>query len=533
MARVGSETTLHLDLSEGRLWNGGREVALTPTSFSMLRYFVSHPNRLIPKQELLDRVWPDTHVGEGLVKDYVRRLRRLLGDDPAAPAFIETARGRGYRFVGDIAVTGAEMTKNPLALDSAPSIAVLPFEDTSDGADQNHFATGIADGIIGALTRFRSLVVIAKDSSFVYGARPKTMGRLARELDVRYVVRGTVRRDGGRARIQVQLIDAASGAYVWAERYDREVSDVLALQDEVSATIAATLVGRVETFDRQRVARKGPDDLMAYDCLLLGGQSLRQGSKDDVLEARRMFRRAIELEPTYARAHAELSLSYLLEFWSVWSTARQAAVDEAFALASKAVALDEFDGRAHIYLAAAYHFGKQNFELAEAEYDKAFALNSLDYDYYCLRAWLLVESGRADEGIADAERAVRLSPLTTEDCYAGLSLGAYSARRYDEALAALDRIVEPSNRVNIHLAMCYAQLGRQTEARRAATDYLAMARQELGDFPGEDGELWRRYWARKFPFKYADDFEHMLEGLRMAGFPLTAVQDGTESAAAE
>lgn len=532
MPRVGADKTLCLDLSEGRLWSGGRELPLTPTAFAMLRYFVAHPDRLITKQELLSQVWPDTHVSDGLVKDYVRKIRRVLGDDPAEPAFIETARGRGYRYVGNISVTGADDTRQAASTppESTPSIAVLAFMDKSDGANQKYVADGIADGIIVALTRFRSLVVIAKDSSFTYGAQPKAMDRLARELDVRYILRGSVRNDGERARIEVQLVDVASGAYVWAERYDRELRDMFALQDEVSAAIVMTLVGRLETFDRQRVARKGPDNLMAYDCLLLGGQHLRQGSKDDILEARRMFRSAIELEPGNARAHAELALSYLLEYWSVWSTARQVAADEALTLAGKAVALDAFDGRAHIYLAAAYQFGKAGFELAEAAYTKAFELNPIDCDYYCLRAFLLAYTGRAEEGIAFAEKALRLSPLTTEDCNVAWSLCAYGARRYDEALAALDSIVEPSNRVNIHYAMCYAQLGRQADARRAVADYLAVARGELGDFPGEDGESWRRYFSRKYPFKHADDLEHMFDGLRTAGFPLPTVQQSTEAA---
>ncbi len=523
MPCVGSGTTLRLDLSDGRLWNGGQEVALTPTSFSMLRYFVLHPNRLITKQELLKQVWPETHVSEDLVKDYVRRIRRVLGDDPAEPAFIETARGRGYRFVGDIAVSGAGNAEQSLspARGSPPSIAVLPFADKSDGADQEYFSDGIAEGIIAELSRFRSLVVIARDSSFLFGAQPAAIDRLARELDAQYVLRGSVRKAGDRVRIHAQLIEAASGAYIWAEHYDRELKDIFSLQDEVSGAIVSTLVGRLEAFGRQRVARKGPDNLMAYEYLLLGDQHLRQGSMEGVLKARQMFQRAIDLEPTNARAHAEMAFSYLNEFWSVWTTAPEAAVDRAFALASKAVAMDELDSRAHIYLAAAYHYGKSNFELAEVEYNKAFELNPNDYDFYCLRSWLLALSGRAEEGIACAEQAIRLSPLTTEDCRAAQFCAAYTVRRYDEAVTALGSIVEPTNEVNAYLAMCYAQLARDVEARRAITGYIAVAREEMGDFPGEDGERWRQYWTRRFPFKHAEDLEHLLEGLHKAGLALT------------
>lgn len=524
MSHAGSGTTLRLDLSDGRLWNGGQEVPLTPTSFSMLRYFVLHPNRLIPKQELLKQVWPDTHVSEGLIKDYVRRIRRVLGDDPAEPAFIETARGRGYRYIGDIAVTGATNTEQPLspAPQLVPSVAVLPFADKSDGADQAYFSAGISEDIIAELSRFRSLVVIARDSSFLYGARPTAFDRVGRELDVQYIVEGSVRKSGKRLRIHARLVEAKSGACIWAESYDRELSDVFAVQDELSRAIVSTLVGHLEEFGRQRAARKRPDSLKVYENLLLGDWHLRQGSEEDILMARRMFQRAIELEPTNARAHAEMAFSYLTEFWSNWTTTPKAAVDKAFALASKAVTLDRLDSRAHIYLAAAYHYGKSNYEAAELEYDKANQLNPNDYDVYCLRSWLLALAGRSEQGIACAEQAIRLSPSTTEDCRVAQCFAAYSARQYDEALSALRDIAEPTNHVNACFAMCYAQLGRHAEAKRAMTDYLTKASEEFADFPGVDRESWRQYWTIRYPFKYSVDLEHLLEGLLKAGLPIAA-----------
>ena len=146
-----SDAKLRLDLFAGRLWNGEREVAMTPKSFSMLAYFVSHPNRLISHQELLDRVWPTTHVSEGLVKDYVRQIRRALSDSASTPGYIETVRGRGYRYVGDIAMTGSEVPQGQTSIDSAQSIAVLPFADMSDDADQAYFAAGIAEDIVAEL----------------------------------------------------------------------------------------------------------------------------------------------------------------------------------------------------------------------------------------------------------------------------------------------------------------------------------------------------------------------------------------------
>ena len=521
MTRATPRSSPSFDLSDGRLWSGDREIRLTPTQFSMLRYFALNPDRLITKRELLDQVWPDTHVTEDSVKDYVRKIRKILNDDARRPRFIETARGMGYRFVGNIKISG--MDGAPLAAipaqHPAPSIAVLPFADTSDGRDQAYFAAGIAEDIIAELSRFRSLVVIARDSSFLYGAETTAMDRMGRELNAQYILRGSVQRSGDRVRIHAKLVEAAGGACLWAQHYDREIGDVFSVQDEVSAAIVSTLVGRLEEFGRQRAARKRPDSLMVYERLLLGDWHLRQGTKNDVLEARRMFQRAIELEPTNARAHAELAFSHLLEFWSDWTTGQKAALDMAFALAKNAVALDGLDSRARLYLAAAYQYRENNFERAEAEYQKAHELNPNDYGVFCLRSWLLALSGRAEEGIACAAQAIRMSPLTTEDCYNAQCFAAYSARRYDDALTALGSIAAPTNKVKAYSAMCYAQLGRDAEAKRAMADYLAGASDEVAAYHGAGRDRWQRFWATRFPFSNAADLEHLFEGLHKAGLP--------------
>ncbi len=504
-----------LDIAAGQLIADGARIPLTPTLFSMLRHFAQNPGRLITKQELLDEIWPNTHVTDGLVKDYVRKIRRVLLDDAEHPRFIETARGMGYRLIGDIAVSA-----DGSAPVRAPSVAVLPFSDASDGTDQVYFATGIAEDIIAGLARFRSLVVIARDSSFLHGADPETMGHVARELNAEYLIQGSVRRAGDRIRIHVQLIEAGDGVCIWAEQYDREMADLFAIEDDVVNVVVLTLVGQLEEFGRQRAARKRPDSLAVYEYLLIGNWHLRQGGEADVAMARQLYQKAIDLEPTNARAHAEMAFSYLIEFWSDWSSQPQEAMATAFGLARMAVRLDGLDSRAHLYLAAAHHYGKANFEAAEQEYDRAILLNPNDYDAFCLRSWLLALSGRPNQGIDCAERAVRLSPLTTEDCRVAQCFAAYGARQYEEALAALRSIAEPTNHVHACRAMCLAQLGREAEAQRAMKDFLAGASQKNSVHPDGKQDGWRHYWTVRYPFKNSADLEHVLEGLSKAGLPI-------------
>ena len=520
MADAEPRLRLGLDLADGRLRVADRAVPLTPTLFSMLRYFVLNPNRLITKQELLDQVWPDTHVTEALVKDYVRKIRRLLGDDAKRPRFLETARGMGYRYIGDIEVSGlgnARRAPAP-ARESVPSIAVLAFVNASGDGAERYFSDGIAEDIIAQLSRFRSLVVIARDSSFRYGARPAAMDRVGRDLGVRYVVEGSVRKAGDNLRIHVRLIEAASGVHLWAERYDRAFRHIFTVQDEIVGTIASRLVGGLEDHRRRHFDRAADHELVAYDYVLRGDHYLNRREMNHVLSAREMYRTALDLDPASARAYAGMALSFVEELWSDWTTAAQPAAEQSIALAKKAVSLDPLDSRARVALAAAYHFAEADFQRAEIHYDKALELNPNDYWGYCLKGWLFALSGETERARACLAEAIRLSPVDTYDCRIAQFLSAYSARRYDEALSALGSIAEPTNLVNALLAMCYGQLGRDTEAGRAMADYLARARDEIVDYPGADRDLWRSYWGRIFPFKDDADLDHLLEGFLETAF---------------
>ena len=347
-----------------------------------------------------------------------------------------------------------------------------------------------------------------------------TAQHVGRELGVEYVVEGSVRKAGNRVRITAQVVEAATGNHIWADRYDRELDDIFAVQDEVTGTIVSNLAGQLEKIDRGRVARKRKQDLVAYDYLLLGDQCLHQGSQDDILRARQMFQRAIDLEPDSARAHTGLARSYLEELWYDWTTAPEAAAEKAFALAKKAVALDELDGRARVNLATAYYLVKSNFELAEIHFDKALELNPNDADGYCLRGWCNVLAGQSEQAIYCANQAIRLSPFDIDDCCMAQFAVFYTARLYDEAIMALGRITDSGNQVNAMLAACYAQLDREAEASLAMASFIETSREEIKDYPGADQEGWRRYWARQFPFKDTGHLDHLLDGFRRAGLPV-------------
>jgi adenylate cyclase len=260
--------------------------------------------------------------------------------------------------------------------------------------------------------------------------------------------------------------------------------------------------------------------LAAYDYVLLGEQAQRDGTQEAILRARALFQQALDREPGNARAHASMARSYLDELWSDWSTAPEAAGEQAFAWAQKAVAMDELDNRARANLAVAHYWVNANFEAAQVQFDKALELNPNDADAYCLQGWCHVLAGRGEQAIASTDRAMRLSPFEAYECNLAQFVAHYAARRYEDALLALARIPDPGHDIDAVRAACYALLGREAEARLAMDRFVKTAAEATALWPGEDPEAWRRYWAKRYPFQDAGDLEHLLDGFRKAGLPV-------------
>jgi adenylate cyclase len=438
-----------------------------------------------------------------------------LGDKPlkniASPVRVFCAKVTGAQ-----AGTGSRHT----ALPERSSIVVLPFGNLSDEPGQDYLSHGITDAIITGLGRFHDLFVIAHNSSAAYKGRTVNSREIGRELGVRYVVTGNVRKLGGRLRIAVELTDAVTGANLWAEHYDRELENVLSVQDDVTRTIVATVTGRVRAEDLNRALHRAPDNLAAYDLLLHGKHCLDQWTKEEILHARVFFERAIALDPEYSAAYAELAATYIEEKKSDWSEAPETAGERGFELARKAVALDESDAGARRVLASAYLNSRSDFEMARLQVDTALSFNPNEYWNFCLKGWLSTLAGNSDEGITCTTEAIRLNPFSHDSCLGVQFTAAYCAHRYDEAIAALARMSHPGFWTSAELAACYAQQGRDADARREMSEFLTAAVSQIAHYPDQDPEAWRRYWARHFPFKRAADLEHLLDGFRKAGLPV-------------
>jgi adenylate cyclase len=403
-----------------------------------------------------------------------------------------------------IADTPAVATATLKVTSDKPSIAVLPFTNISGDPEQQYFGDGVVEDIITELSRFRSLFVIARNSSFAFRDERISIAEVARRLGVQYVVEGSVRRVGNRVRITAQLIDAANGTHLWAERYDRELEEIFAVQDEVVRTVVATVAGRVEVAGAQFAKRKPPESLVAYDYVLRGLEQLNLEGEDHNSEALRLFEKAVELDPQYAVGHAYLALAIYIQ----WVTSRAPGEpDRALASARQALALDENDNRCHRILGLIYAQLRQH-DRAELHSDRSIALNPNDALGAIYRADMLRHLGRAEEGIEWARKAMRLNPYHPNWYWNSLAYVLHTAGRYAEALDAYSRIAERPSFYHAYIAACHAELGRMEEARKHA----ALALQARPDFSVAA-------WGKRLPYKNETDLQRFLNGLRKAGLP--------------
>jgi len=320
----------------------------------------------------------------------------------------------------------------PLSLPAKPSIAVLPFTNMSGDPEQRYFADGITEDIITELSRARGLFVIARNSSFSYRDKAVDVRRIAHELGVRYVVEGSVRRMADRIRITAQLIDAVSGNHLWSERFDRNIDDLFAIQDEVTQTIVTTMTGRLEDAEIWNASRKQTDSLSAYDCLLRGVEQLRAYGPDVNRRARELFEQAIALDPRYALAHAYLALALVIE--NGYGNASDVIKQRALEAAAAAVRLDPRESRCHIFLGQVHRF-RLEYDLAISHLERGLALNPNDATGMIHLATVLAVCGRAEEGVEILHRAIKLDPYL-HFYWGTLATCLYALRRYEEAFAA-------------------------------------------------------------------------------------------------
>lgn len=492
-----------LDADAGTLLRGDVPVAVSHRGLKLLAALAGRRGEILGKAELMDAAWQGTAVEEGNLTVQIAQLRKLLGaaaGGAAAGEWIATVPRVGYRFAGAVERLDSGKQKS-LPLPDRPSIAVLPFVNVGNDPEQDAFADGLTEDLITDLSRHSGLFVIARNSAFAYKGRAMDVREIARELGVRYLLEGSARRAAGRVRINAQLVDAQSGNQLWAERFDRGLEDIFAVQDEVTARIVEALLGRLSA----PTPRNRPKNIEAYD-LVVRARRLMDDTPQTAQEAHLMLTRAVSLDPEYAEAHRWLAMNH----WMGWvhsggptDSSRSAALG----LARKAVALDPNDAGCRWVLAYLLAY-ERSFAEADAEFANAIELDPNEADTWAALSDIAVLAGRAEEGLEHIRKAFRLNPVPASWYYLSLGQAQYASRDYEAAIETLRRDETYRTSSRRFLAASLAQLGRLDEARAEAELFLV-----------GNPDFTIRHWAETEPFRDAATLEHFIDGYRKAGLP--------------
>ena len=388
----------------------------------------------------------------------------------------------------------------------------------SGDPDQEYFSDGITEDIITELSRFNEFAVIARNSTFHYKGQSPKIEDVGRELGVKYVVEGSVRRAADRVRVTAQLIDTETSSHIWADRYDRQLDDIFAIQDEITEAVVARVADKVKSAVTTLSRSRPKQSVTAYDLVLQSRPYRTSMTRSDSEQAAKLLTQAIALDPDYALAHASLAFVRAGEYEEGWATDSDAALRDAMTSARQAVALDDSDGYAHASLAYV-HYNSGNFDRAVHEARTALRLNPNHVNIIMTLGWISVVVGDPEAGIEHVQRARRLNPFMGGFDLWTLGLAYFDAKRYEEAIDVFSQADLPTS-LYLTLAAACAYLGRDSDARNAMNIFLDRAKDELNPFPGDDPRAWRRYLERWIVRRRKEDLEHMIEGVRRAGLPV-------------
>ena len=512
-----------LDPDRRELARGSETISPGPQVFDLLLHLVRNRERVVTKDDLIEVVWGGRIVSESTLTSQINAVRKAIGDTGEEQRLVRTIARKGYRFVGDVRESGAleqatpaqlhEPSAEPLALPDRPSIAVLPFLNLSGDPNQDYFVDGVVEDIISALSRMSGLFVIARNSSFAYKGRAVDVKQVSRELGVRYVLDGSLRKAANRVRITGQLVDATTGAGLWSERFEGKIDDIFALQDQLATSVVGAIAPQVQRAEIARAKHKPTESLGAYDYYLRAMANLHVGTREAADEALVLLAKAIEHDPEYAAAYGMAAWCHLWRKVNGWMDDRALEMAEGTRLAQRAVELGKDDAVALTRAGSALSQLAGDLDASLALLDRAKMLNPNLAAAWFLGGFVRVWRGDPEDAIAHLTQAMRLSPLDPETyrMQAGMAAAHLFAGRFDEASSWAAKSFRdlPSFLIVVaFIAASHALAGRTDEAQRAM--------QRLRQL---DPTLRILNLTDYLPIRRAQDLAVFSDGLRRAGLP--------------
>ena len=513
-----------LDTDLRELQRGAAVVSVTPQVFDLLDYMIRNRGRVVSKDDLINAIWNGRSVSDAALATRLNAARSAIGDSGQEQRLVKTLPRKGFRFVGPVleaqwrtdapvADDQMEHQKPALALPDKPSIAVLPFQNLSDDPEQEYFADGMVEDIITGLSRSKLLFVISRNSSFTYKGKAVDIKRISRELGVRYVLEGSVRKAGKRIRVTGQLIDASTDAHVWADKFDSDLEDIFDLQDRLTSSVIGAISPQLERAEIERARRKPTESLQAYDYYLRSKFSIYQWTREGNTEALRMTKLAISLDPAFAVAYASAANIFGQKKGFGWSEDEAKERAESRQLAERAMQLDQDDPLVLAHAAQVY-----SYVLEEPETGSAFAARAIALDPNLVMArnwagWAQIYLGNHAAAIEQFSAAIRLSPMDPHLFVpqTGMAFAHFFAGRHEEGLSwATSAIQRQPNFPGAQRAVMagLAIAGRIPEARLAC-DAILQA----------DPLFCISGFKNKTVFRRLEDIEKLEQALRIAGVP--------------
>ena len=496
-------------------------VAVTPQVFDLLEYLIRHRDRVVSKDDLIASVWGGRIVSESAITTRINAARTAINDTGEEQRLIRTLPRKGIRFSGEVRENQRPEPEAPdpsapsaLALPDGSSIAVLPFTNMSDDPEQEYFADGIAEEIITALSRCGSLFVIARNSSFAYKGRSVDVRQIGRELGVRYVLEGSVRRSGDRLRFTGQLIDATAGGHIWAERFEGSNDDVFGLQDQITERVVAAIEPKLQLAEIGRLKHKPVANFAAYDLLLRAQQLQYRFTEESLSEALRYLGRALALDPDYAPALAQTAFCYAERRDQGWVTDQPGEAAEGLRLAARAVELAGDDGNIFWMVAFAELRLRMDARRAQELANRSVAINPNSAVALSVAGRIEASLGNTEKALQLLGRAERLSPHDPRGWFIAGGAAAYTyfqAGRYADSIAAAEQALLQNPRFAValrNLAASLVRLKRKEDATDAIRRLLVIEpqltlRRLRARMMNIDERLWRDY----------------ADALRIAGLP--------------
>jgi TolB-like protein/Tfp pilus assembly protein PilF len=466
-----------MDTGRRELRRGEQLVAVEPQVFDLLQFLIRSRDRVVSRDDMLAAVWNGRIVSEATLSSRVNSARTAIGDNGEEQRLIKTLPRKGVRFVGNVreepdhrAEAVAENANPCLPEPAVPSIAVLPFDNMSGDPEQEYFSDGMVEEIITALSQMPRLFVIARNSSFAYKGKPVDIRQVGRELGVRYVLEGSVRKAANRVRITGQLIDASTGAHLWANRFEGALEDAFALQDNVTSSVIGAIAPKLEQAEIARARRKPTESLDAYDVYLRGMACVYRWNREGVSEALHLFEKAIACDRDFAAAYGMAAWCYFWRMVNGWMADRDKEIAEAHRLAVKAAELGKDDAVALTFGGMALGMTTSDVEAGLAHIDRALALNPNLATAWTASGILRTNLGDNETAIEHLARAMRLSPLDPLMFFIHtfLAFAHFLAGRHDAAWPLAEKACreQPNYVTAIRMAAaCNAAAGRLEEAR--------------------------------------------------------------------